>query len=183
MKTLLTLFFVGGSIIGVADETIQKGPVQITKVAQPTKALRFEVVIPAPLDQVWTAFSTTEGLDTWLWSDCAVDLREGGDWLVRYPGGKTGGGTILSFTPRRQIVMSAMAPEWFPAVRKERTTATFGFESVGEDKTRVSLVQTGWKQGEEWDKAYDYLANGNAMLLAQLYKRFTDGPIDWSKAK
>jgi uncharacterized protein YndB with AHSA1/START domain len=183
MKALLTSIIVCGAILGIAaaDETVQKGPVQVTKVSEPRKELRFQVVIPAPVEQVWQAFSTSEGLMTWLWQDCFVDLREQGDWLVRYPGGKTGGGTILSFKPGRQIVMSAMAPEAFPTVRKERTTADFSFEAVDGKNTRVSLIQTGWKQGEEWDKAYDYLANGNAMLLAQLYKRFVDGPISWTK--
>jgi hypothetical protein len=43
------------------------------------------------------------------------------------------------------------------------------------------LKQTGWKQGEEWDKAYEYLASGNAQLLATLQRRFEQGPIDWAK--
>lgn len=50
-----------------------------------------------------------------------------------------------------------MAPEKFPEVRKVGTTATFDFEPVG-DKTRVTLTQAGWKQGKEWDEAYEYLA-------------------------
>jgi uncharacterized protein YndB with AHSA1/START domain len=183
MKSLLTSILVCGTMLGIAaaDDTTQKGPVQVTKVKEPRKELRFQVVIPAPVEQVWQAFTTGEGLNTWLWSDCVVDLREQGDWLVRYPGGNTGGGTILSFTPQREIVLAAMAPEKFPTVRKERTTAAFRFETVDTMKTRVSLIQWGWKQGEEWDNAYEYLANGNAMLLAQLYKRFVDGPIDWTK--
>jgi uncharacterized protein YndB with AHSA1/START domain len=183
MKALLKSIFVCGTMLGIAaaDDTIQKGPVQVTKVKEPRKELRFTVVIPAPVDQVWQAFTTSEGLMTWLWKDCVVDLREQGDWLVHYPGGKTGGGTILSFKPGREIVMSAMAPEAFPTVRKERTTAAFSFEAVDGKSTRVSLVQSGWKQGEEWDKAYDYLADGNAMLLAQFHKRFVSGPIVWMK--
>lgn len=34
---------------------------------------------------------------------------------------------------------------------------------------------------EEWDKAYAYLAEGNAMLLNMLRQRFADGPTDWRK--
>jgi len=36
----------------------------------------------------------------------------------------------------------------------------------------VTLTQTGWKQGKEWDDAYQYLSSGNAQLLAQLHRRF-----------
>jgi len=34
-----------------------------------------------------------------------------------------------------------------------------------EGGTKVTLMQTGWKQGKEWDEAYEYLAGGNAQLL------------------
>ena len=99
-----------------------------------------------------------------------VDLRKGGEWTAHFPGGKTGGGTILSFVPEEEITMAAMAPEQFPTVRAERTTARFQFIAK-EESTVVRLVQTGWKTGDEWDKAYDYLARGNAQLLETLRRR------------
>jgi uncharacterized protein YndB with AHSA1/START domain len=111
-----------------------------------------------------------------------VDLRAGGEWTVHYPGGKTGGGTIVGFVPLRSVEMRAMAPEQFPTVRSERTKALFEFETAGAE-TRVTLTQSGWKQGKEWDDAYDYLAKGNAQLLGQLWYRFAKGPIDWNAAK
>jgi uncharacterized protein YndB with AHSA1/START domain len=153
--------------------------VKVTRLESP-KALKFEVVVPANVDDVWTAFTTSAGLNTWLWKDCTVDLREGGGWIVHYPGGSTGGGAIVSFKPGRQIVIHAMAPDKFPEVRTVGTTATFDFEPV-DGKTRVTLTQTGWKQGKEWDDAYEYLAGGNAQLLGQLNSRFTKGPVRWDK--
>jgi hypothetical protein len=77
-------------------------------------------------------------------------------------------------------VLSAMAPEQFPTVRAQRTRARFQFQSNG-DWTIVRLVQTGWKNGAEWDKAYEYLIAGNAQLLATLHRRFVNGPLDWTK--
>src|ERR1700733_4417341 len=127
-------------------------PVIVTKDSAPHKSLKFEVSIPAAVDSVWQAFSTSEGLSTWLTPGAVVDLRKGGEWTAHFPGGKTGGGTILSFNPKREMVMSAMAPEWFPTVRAERTTATFRFLPMGPHSTLVQLEQTGWQQGEEWDK-------------------------------
>jgi uncharacterized protein YndB with AHSA1/START domain len=156
-------------------------PVKVARLEKPEKALKFEVVAPGKLEDVWAAFTTGPGLETWLWSDCTVDLRAGGEWTVHYPGNKTGGGSIVTFTPLRSVEMRAMAPEQFPTVRSERTRAIFEFEAV-ENGTRVTLTQTGWKQGKEWDDAYDYLAKGNAQLLAQLWYRFAKGPIDWHAA-
>ena len=175
MKAALLLL----SLAAVSLAADQPSPVTVTKLANPGKALKFEVVIPARLEDVWTAFTTREGLITWLWSDVTVDLKAGGDWTVHYPGGATGGGTITAFTPQRQLVMRAMAPEKFPTVRRERTTAVFDFEPLGAE-TRVTLTQSGWKQGQEWDDAYDYLAKGNAQLLEQLRARFVKGPINWN---
>jgi uncharacterized protein YndB with AHSA1/START domain len=174
--TLIILILSTAPLLFAAD---QSSPVTVSKLDAPQKALKFEVMVPAKIEDVWTAFTTRAGLITWLWSDVTVDLRNGGDWTVHYPGGKTGGGTITSFTPQHQVVMRAMAPEQFPTVRSERTIATFDFEAVGSE-TRVTLTQTGWKQGKEWDDAYEYLAKGNAQLLEQLRYRFVKGPINWN---
>jgi uncharacterized protein YndB with AHSA1/START domain len=144
------------------------------------KSLVIQITIPAPRAAVWQAFTTSEGLSTWLTPGAVVDLRPGGEWTTHFPGGKTGGGTILSFVPEQEIVLSAMAPERFPSVRAERTRASFQFESAG-DATIVRLTQTGWKTGPEWEKAYEYLTAGNAQLLATLHRRFVDGPLDWQK--
>jgi uncharacterized protein YndB with AHSA1/START domain len=153
---------------------------KVPQKAAPDKTLVLEVTIPASRAAVWQAFTTSAGLSTWLTPDAVVDLRPGGEWTAHFPGGKTGGGTIVSFVPEKEIILSAMAPERFPTVRAERTTARFQFEAKGES-TVVRLVQTGWKSGEEWDRAYEYLTVGNAQLLATLHRRFVNGPIDWAK--
>jgi uncharacterized protein YndB with AHSA1/START domain len=155
-------------------------PVTTTRISAPEKALKFEVVVPASVDDVWKAFTTKEGMQTWLWRDCVVELRKNGEWTANF-GASTGGGTITSFVLKREIVIAALAPEKFPTVRKERTTARFTFEAINATSTRVILLQTGWKSGADWDAAYEYLATGNAQLLGALYTRFVSGPIDWSK--
>jgi len=167
-------------LLAAAGLAFAQSPVKVVKQSTPEKALIFEVTIPASRAAVWQAFTTSDGLSTWLTPGAVVDLRKGGEWTAHFPGGKTGGGTILSFVPERQVILSAMAPEQFPTVRAEGTTATFEFIANGES-TVVRLVQTGWKTGEEWDKAYDYLAQGNAQLLETLRRRFVSGPLDWAK--
>lgn len=144
------------------------------------KVLAIAVTVPAPRAEVWKAFSTSEGLSSWLAPNAVVDLKPGGDWMVRFPGGSSAGGTIVSFVPQKEIVISALAPEKFPTVRAQRTTARFALEDHGTG-TLVRLMQTGWKDGDEWDRAYEYLTAGNAQLLATLHRRFVSGPIDWTK--
>jgi uncharacterized protein YndB with AHSA1/START domain len=151
-----------------------------TVAAEPPHQFVIEVEVPAPVSEVWKAFSTSEGLSTWLFPNATVDLRPGGDWLVHFPGGSTGGGTIVSFVPEKELAIDALAPNKFPHVRAERTRAVFQFEPRG-DATLVRLTQSGWKSGEEWTSAYEYLVAGNAQLLATLHKRFVNGPTDWEK--
>ena len=155
-------------------------PAKTVKAVAADKTLVLEVTVPAPLSAVWEAFTTSAGLSTWLTPGAVVDLKEGGEWTAHFPGGSTGGGTILSFVPEKELVLSALAPDKFPTVRATRTKARFQFEAKG-NSTVVRLTQTGWQEGEELVKAYEYLTVGNAQLLATLHHRFVNGPIDWTK--
>src|SRR6202046_3156330 len=144
-----------------------------------TQVLRIEMTIPAPVHDVWEAFTTNKGLSSWLAPEVSVELKPGGDWLVKF-NGSTAGGTIVSFVPEQELVISALAPDRFPQVRAARTRAVFTFTGHG-DSTVVRLTQTGWQRGAEWDAAYEYLASGNAEILAMLHHRFVAGPTDWQK--
>jgi uncharacterized protein YndB with AHSA1/START domain len=179
-------FYVAATVVAVAM-TAQRLTAPHTATAAPAesrasseKMLRVEVTVPAPRAEVWKAFATSEGLSSWLAPNSVVELRPGGEWMVHFPGGSTGGGNIVSFVPGKEIVIAALAPDKFPTVRAQRTTARFELEDHGKG-TLVRLTQTGWKEGDEWDRAYEYLTAGNAQLLATLHRRFVSGPIDWSK--
>jgi hypothetical protein len=54
------------------------------------------------------------------------------------------------------------------------------FEKVDDTHTRVRLHHTGWGNGGEWDKAYAYLDSAWGYVLANLKKRFEQGPQDWT---
>jgi uncharacterized protein YndB with AHSA1/START domain len=183
MKTLIALSLAAAiAPVPVRFAVAQTGtPAAVSEPQQMVpQQLVIEIEVPAPVSDVWRAFSTSEGLSTWLTPNATVDLRPGGEWTAHFPGGSTGGGTIVSFVPEKEIVIAALAPDQFPHVRAERTRATFQFQSRGE-ATIVRLTQTGWKSGPEWTRAYEYLVAGNAELMATLHKRFVDGPIDWKK--
>jgi uncharacterized protein YndB with AHSA1/START domain len=162
----------------IVPANLAQTPASAPTSATAERALVIELTIPAPRAAVWEAFTTSDGLSTWLTPGAVVDLRPGGEWTAHFPGGSTGGGTILSFVPQQELVLSALAPDKFPTVRAQRTHVVFHFESRG-DSTLVRLTQTGWKDGDEWNRAYEYLAAGNAQLLATLHRRFVNGPLNW----
>ena len=138
---------ISGVVLAASIAAAAESPVKVTKTDNPEKALFFEVTVPVKPDEVWRAFTTKEGAEEWLWPHMTVELREGGDWIVHYPGGKTGGGTIVSFEPMQSITLRAMAPEQFPEVRRERTTAVFRFEPA-ESGTKVTLLADGMEAGQ-----------------------------------
>jgi uncharacterized protein YndB with AHSA1/START domain len=159
--------------------SFDQGHVHVTTSAEP-KRLDFAVTVPASVDQVWDAFTTSAGVTSWLAPQATIEPRPGGKWEVSFGAGtSTGGGTIVLLQPKSLLAVSALAPDQFPTVRRERTTAVFFFDATGPKTTTVRLAQTGWKQGAEWDQAYDYLSKGNAQLLEALYHRFAVGPIAW----
>src|SRR5258708_21480508 len=73
--------------------------VKITRLDSP-KALKFEGVVPAKLDDVWNAFTTDAGLNTWLWQAYTVELRDAVGWTAPYPSGATGRRTTLRLHTR-----------------------------------------------------------------------------------
>ncbi|MBA2685123.1 MAG: SRPBCC domain-containing protein [Gemmatimonadaceae bacterium] len=164
-----------GMVPGIATPSVGDG----RSGAETEKMLRIEITVPASRAEVLKVFSTSEGLSTWLAPNSVVELKPGGEWMVHFHD-SSAGGTIVSFVPEKEIVIAALAPEQFPTVRAQRTIAKFELEDHGK-ATLVRLTQTGWKDGDEWDRAYEYLTAGNAELMATLHRRFVNGPIDWSK--
>jgi uncharacterized protein YndB with AHSA1/START domain len=164
----------------LAQQPQPPSPVTVLKSATP-RALQFDVDLPAALNDVWVALTTSDGMRTWIAPEAKVDLRAGGDWLAMFPGAAPGGGKIDSVTPETSLVIHAMAPEKFPEVRAIGTTAAFTLTACGDRCTHVRLVQTGWRAGQEWDAAFEYLSHGNAQLLELLHRRFVSGPLTWKR--
>ena len=46
--------------------------------------LRHEITIVAPLQEVWNAFTTTEGLKSFVAPVASIDLKVGGIWEASY---------------------------------------------------------------------------------------------------
>lgn len=151
------------------------------------RRLTWELVVPAPVEDVWEAWTTAEGVASWAAPAGYVDLRRGGSWEAHFdpsrPPGQRGSDAneIVDFDPERLLVIRAGAPQQFPTVRAEKTTFYLTLTPVGRHHTLVQGIQSGWKDGPEWDEAFEYLAGANAVWLDWLHQRFTTGPIDWAE--
>jgi len=154
----------------------------------PERALRWELIVPAPVPEVWTAWTDPAAMITWASPGAEVDLRVGGVWEVHFdpdrPEGQRGSDAneIIGLVDGTELVIAAGAPTQFPTVREEKTRFTVRLEPVGHGFTRLVVTQTGWKVGEEWEAAFDYLAGANAEWLSWLLRRYVSGPTEWPGA-
>jgi uncharacterized protein YndB with AHSA1/START domain len=151
------------------------------------RAIDSEVVVPANVDAVWQAWTTSEGIKTFFAPDAHVELRVDGPFEIfinpyAKPGSKGADGMrIIGFQDRRMLSFTWNAPPHLPEARANRSVVILRFEPVGQGRTRVTLHHVGWGEGGEWDQAFDYFSKAWPNVLANLQKRFTSGPVDWTE--
>jgi uncharacterized protein YndB with AHSA1/START domain len=150
------------------------------------RALNKEVSIPAGIDQVWSAWTTREGITSFFAPDAEIDARVGGAFHIFInPFGEPGmkGADEMRFMalqPKRMLSFDWNAPPSLPEVRAQRTLVIVRLTPIDADHTRLNLHHVGWGDGGEWDKAYQYFDHAWDRVLGNLQKRFTSGPVDWT---
>lgn len=134
--------------------------------------------IEASLDSVWCAFTTTEGLRSWVAPVAEVDFRIGGKWRANYSdGGKLGDentieNTILSYDPHRMLSLKATKfPKGFEYEQAAmKTWSIFYFTALSESQTKVTIVGLGYDDTEESMKLQAFFRPANEFSIAQLKK-------------
>jgi uncharacterized protein YndB with AHSA1/START domain len=151
------------------------------------RVLRHEVVVGASQAEVWQAFTTSEGLHTFIAPVVALDFRIGGKWESTYdPDGKIGAqenilNEVICYLPMEML-----------SIRIVRTPPRFPYPEIGkklwtviqlkpedESHTRVVTSMLGWQAGPEWDEVYSLFQQGNALTSQWIYERFMAGPKQW----
>lgn len=149
------------------------------------RSITKEVTLHAGIDEVWNAWTTKKGLETFFAPECHIELELFGRFEIYFlpdaePGGKGAeNNKILAIEPNKMFSFTWDAPAFMPGVRKHRTSVVLKFEKAGDDKTRIWMCHTGWGDGEEWDRAFDYFTDAWDVVLKRLETRFEKGPIDW----
>jgi uncharacterized protein YndB with AHSA1/START domain len=152
---------------------------------QSGRILRKETLVPATLEEVWHAWTTTEGTKTFFSPRTQVELAASGPYEILFnlddPAGSRGseGCVVLSYLPREMLSFSWNAPPEFGELRGQHTIVVLRFEEVEPGKVKVTLWHHGWGRGEDWDRLYDYFDKAWSYVLSNLKKRFVAGPIDW----
>lgn len=145
------------------------------------RVMELSTDVPAPLDEVWRAFTTAEGFASWAVKVARVDLRVGGEYETSYnPSAQLGApgnirNRIEALVPMRLVVIrNVQAPPVtaFDVPTFQALQTAVHFQSVGERVTRVTLQSPGFGDGEKFDGVYRHFLMGNRWTLAKLRERF-----------
>lgn len=151
------------------------------------RALDKEVLVNATIEQVWAAWTTREGITSFLAPEAEIDARVGGAFHVHFdplaaPGSK--GADDMRYMALQKPTMLSFdwnAPPHLAQARAQRTFVVVRLKDVDGKSTRVTLHHVGWGEGGEWEQAYAYFDRAWANVLANLRQRFESGPLDWSE--
>lgn len=131
--------------------------------------------IPATVADVWHSWSTAEGITAFLGVPASIKLARGGEYELYFDANGTAGSrgsegcTIISFVPHEMISFTWNAPPTIPLVRNhEYKTWVTVFLKETATGTDVRLVHTGWPEGEEWDKTYNYFEHAWGQVINAL---------------
>ena len=137
-------------------------------------------IINAPVAEVWKAWTTTDGIESFFAPKAAkVEPIPGGAFELCFgldlPEGSRGseGCKVHSVKPMEQFVFEWNAPPTISAIRGLRTLVYLDFKPLSDNRTEVTLRNFGYGDGEEWTKARAYFANAWPAVMASLQKRFS----------
>lgn len=102
------------------------------------------LTIRAPVDRVWSAVATADGLEAWLGGEVELDPRPGRPVLVRWPDRSTSRGLVERVEPNRRMVFRwrRIAGAGLTLHAADPTRVEIVLTPIGEGATRVDVVES-----------------------------------------
>lgn len=181
---LLGLICLAQGTAGLARPTTSRSS-QTASVGDVDRTIKLEIVIKAPAEKVWWAWTTREGIKSFFAPDCNIELRVLGKYEILFapsaPAGLRGaeGNLVLAIQEGKMLSFTWDAPPSFPEIRKQRTSVVITLVRLDQNTTRLVFRHTGWGQGEDWTKVHDYFVGAwGEVVLPYLKHSLEVGPID-----
>jgi uncharacterized protein YndB with AHSA1/START domain len=149
--------------------------------AQDVSPIVTEGTVEAPVDSVWAAWTTSDGLRAWLAPHAEIDLRLGGAMRTNYNAAGALGdpqtieNTVLSFEPRRMLsIRVAKAPDDFPFANAiQHMWTVLYLEEAGPGQTRLRVVSMGFRADDESQRMRAFFERGNAITVQAIQRHFS----------
>ena len=157
------------------------------------RVIRKEVQVNAPVKIVWDAWTTSDGATRFFAPEARIELAIGGSYELCFDlealKGSQGseGCRVLSFLSLEMLSFEWNAPPEFSEVRTEQmqkhTWVVVQFCPLEKEQTRVRVTHLGWREGEEWEKVFQYFLRAWDIVLGRLEHVFSTGkPVDWENS-
>lgn len=151
------------------------------------KILSMSIEVNAPVDSVWSRWTTDSGRKKFFAPSSKMELKTLGFMEILFmpsaPEGQRGAenNRVLAIQDKQMLSFTWDAPPAFPEIRKQRTIVVVRLEKLGEKKTKVTLNQMGWGTGNDWDTVYGYFTKAwSTFVLPHLKHSLEVAPVDWS---
>jgi uncharacterized protein YndB with AHSA1/START domain len=136
-----------------------------------------EVVVEAPIGEVWGAYTTSAGWMAWASPQAEVDLRAGGTIRTHYgPDAEIGDpGTntlhIVNYVPERVLTLRAEISDRWPEVMKAdegKLMNVIVFDALGDAVTRIRSYGVGYRDLPAYDDLMEFFIPANEGLFQKL---------------
>ena len=159
---------------------------QMNKIAHGDRTLCHETVIPASLEEVWQAWTTTEGIQSFFTPNANVELKVGGKYELFFdmsaePGMRGAEDChVLSYLPMEMLSYEWNAPPSIPILREAgvKTWVVMQFEDLGDNRVRIKHTMLGIGEGEDWDSYIAYFERAWTHVLDACKQRFEKEAAD-----
>jgi uncharacterized protein YndB with AHSA1/START domain len=129
------------------------------------KVIIKEIIISAPLNLVWYAWTISERISEWFAPESVVEAKEGGAYELYFiPGNSKGMNTkgckISKLINEKELHFTWKGPDQFEAImnkENELTNVNVSFKSINDDSTKVIVKHIGFKENDEdWIEAINW---------------------------
>ncbi|HXD34909.1 MAG TPA: SRPBCC domain-containing protein [Pyrinomonadaceae bacterium] len=153
---------------------------------RPERFVRAEILVKSDINSVWKAWTTEAGVKSFFAPACSIEAKTGGQYEIYFnPSGESGqrgaeGTKILALQPSRMLSFTWNNPPHIPGVRWQYTSVVVRLKQITPKTTRVTLYQSGWGNGKDWDEAYKFFSTAwSGQILPYLKYSLEVGPVDW----
>ena len=148
--------------------------------------VHFQLDLEAPIQEVWNAWTSEEGLRSFFSPMVNMELRPGGPFEILFgddlPEGQRGaeGMMVMAYKEPEFFAFTWNAPPELAEIREHMSHVRIRFTALDEQRTRLDFKEDGFATGGQWDERVQYFERAwGQIVLPRLAQRFAEGPIDW----
>lgn len=181
--TVLTLIF---CFVNLLARNVDKNLTSVTgsEMSLETRYIHKKIDLRVPLVDVWEAWTTVEGVNSFFGNDAKIEMKIGGPYEIHFimerPKGQRGteGSKLLAFVPKRMIAFEWAIPRQFVEVRKQanqlwnRTWVVVFFSVLDEAHTEIDVYHMGLGVDDKWDEVYNFFDRNWDAILKRLNQCF-----------